>query len=158
MRNLFRRITVFICSFFWSNKIRPCNPIRFIRKYWAQLALSSIAIQAIACAYGGEDGYGGQIYLCKPLFTLQKKSDKSYSNCEQDIVDQLVIAKDIQDNFNKSSSATIEAWNEAIANAREIAVTCDMKHLKADSTLTSYICPDGRTRTVEEGEQYNSYR
>lgn len=91
MRNLFRRITVFICSFFWSNNIRPCNPIRFIRKYWAQLALSSIAIQAIA-------------------------------------------------------------------NAREIAVTCDMKHLKADSTLTGYICPDGRTRTVEEGEQYNSYR
>ena len=57
MRKLLRHISVFACSLFWGNGARIGNPVKFIRKYWAQLLLSSIAIQTIACAYGGEDPY-----------------------------------------------------------------------------------------------------
>ena len=71
MRNLFRHISIFACSLFWSNNAKIGNPFKFIRKYWAQLLLSSVAIQMIACAYGGEDPYDYS-YDCDPVFDVEK--------------------------------------------------------------------------------------
>ena len=130
MRKLLRHISVFACSLFWGNGARIGNPIKFIRKYWAQLLLSSIAIQTIACAYGGEDPYDYSDD-CDPVFDTEKFTNENYTDCEKQIVEQALIAKDLQDNLGKRDDATIEAWNEVRKKISEIAETCDMNHLYA---------------------------
>ena len=156
MRNFFRRISVFICTLFWNNGATICSPIRFIRKYWAQLVLSSIAIQTIACAYGGEDvSYGDSSTECRPEFDATKFDTgkigtDGYTNCEEEIIEQVVRAQYLQDNFNKRLDATIEAWSEALQKIDEIAETCEMEHLKAEGSLTGFVCADGRTIDVDE--------
>ena len=149
MRKLFRRISVFACSIFWENGARAGNPINFIRKYWAQLLISSIAIQTIACAYGGEDPYDYS-NDCDPVFDTEKFTNENYTDCEKQIVEQALIAKDLQDNLGKRDDATLEAWNEVRQRIGKIAETCDMKNLEAEGSLTSYYCSDGRTINVQK--------
>lgn len=149
MRKLFRRISVFACSIFWENGARAGNPINFIRKYWAQLLISSIAIQTIACAYGGEDPYDYS-NDCDPVFDTEKFTNENYTDCEKQIVEQALIAKDLQDNQGKRDDATLEAWNEVRQRIGKIAETCDMKNLEAEGSLTSYYCSDGRTINVQK--------
>ena len=89
MRNLFRRFSVFACTLFWNNGTGICNPVHFVRKYWAQLVLSSITIQTIACAYGGEDvSYGDSSTECRPAFIVDKFTNEGYTECEKQIVEQ----------------------------------------------------------------------
>ena len=158
MRNLFRRFSVFACTLFWNNGAKIGNPIRFIRKYWAQLVLSSIVIQTIACAYGGEDVYyGDSSKECRPefdatKFNTAKISNDGYTNCEKEIIEQVVKAQYLQNNFNKRSDATIETWAEAQQKVEELAETCEMEHLKAEGSLTEYVCGDGKSISVEEYE------
>ena len=149
MRKIFRHISVFACSLFWKSGARSVNPIKFIRKYWAQLLLSSIAIQTIACAYGGEDPYNYS-NDCDPVFDVEKFTNEGYTDCEKQIAEQARIAKDLQDNFNKREDATLEVWNEAKRKISEIAETCDMGRLEAEGSITSYYCSDGRTINVKE--------
>ena len=149
MRKLFRRISVFACSIFWENGARAGNPINFIRKYWAQLLISSIAIQTIACAYGGEDPYDYS-NDCDPVFDTEKFTNENYTDCEKQIVEQALIAKDLQDNLGKHDDATLEAWNEVRQRIGKIVETCDMKNLEAEGSLTSYYCSDGRTINVQK--------
>ena len=149
MRKLFRRISVFACSIFWENGARAGNPINFIRKYWAQLLISSIAIQTIACAYGGEDPYDYS-NDCDPVFDTEKFTNENYTDCEKQIVEQALIAKDLQDNLGKRDDATLEAWNEVRQRIGKIAETCDMKNLEAEGSLTSYYCSDSRTINVQK--------
>ena len=149
MRKLFRRISVFACSIFWENGARAGNPINFIRKNWAQLLISSIAIQTIACAYGGEDPYDYS-NDCDPVFDTEKFTNENYTDCEKQIVEQALIAKDLQDNLGKRDDATLEAWNEVRQRIGKIAETCDMKNLEAEGSLTSYYCSDGRTINVQK--------
>ena len=151
MRKIFRHISVFACSLFWKSGARSVNPIKFIRKYWAQLLLSSIAIQTIACAYGGEDPYNYS-NDCDPVFDVEKFTNEGYTDCEKQIAEQARIAKDLQDNFNKREDATLEVWNEAKRKICEIAETCDMEQLKAEGSLTEYVCGDGKITPVEEYE------
>jgi hypothetical protein len=148
MRNLFRRISVFVCSLFWSNNAQIGNPFKFIRKYWAQLLLSSVAIQMIACAYGGEDPYDYS-YDCDPVFDVEKFKNEGYTDCEKQIVEQALIAHDLQVNLGKREDATLETWSETRRKIREIAETCDMKNLQAEGSLTSYYCSDGRTLNAD---------
>lgn len=143
MRKLLRKISVFACSIFWVNGARSGNPFRFIRKYWAQLLLSSIAIQTIACAYGGEDPYDYSDD-CDPVFDTEKFTNEGYTDCEKQIVEQALIAKDLQDNLGKREDATIEAWNKVRQKISEIAETCDMNHLYMEGSFTSLYCSDGR--------------
>jgi hypothetical protein len=143
MRKLLRKISVFACSIFWGNCARSGNPFRFIRKYWAQLLLSSIAIQTIACAYGGEDPYDYSDD-CDPVFDTEKFTNEGYTDCEKQIVEQALIAKDLQDNLGKREDATIEAWNEVRQKISEIAETCDMNHLYMEGSFTSLYCSGGR--------------
>ena len=149
MRKLFRRISVFACSIFWENGARAGNPINFIRKNWAQLLISSIAIQTIACAYGGEDPYDYS-NDCDPVFDTEKFTNENYTDCEKQIVEQALIAKDLQDNLGKRDDATLEAWNEVRQRIGKIVETCDMKNLEAEGSLTSYYCSDGRTINVQK--------
>ena len=149
MRKLFRHISVFACSLFWGEGARIGNPFKFIRKYWAQLLLSSIAIQTIACAYGGEDPYDFS-NDCDPVFDVKKFTNEGYTDCEKQIVEQALIADDLQNNFNKREDATLEAWNEAKRKISEIAATCDMSKLEAEGSITSYYCSDGRTIDVNK--------
>jgi len=152
MRKILRHIYVLACSLFWNNGARLSSPVRFFRKYWAQLILSSVVIQAIACAYGTDDEemYGDYSGTCRPEFDVEKFSNEAYTECEQQIVEQALIARDIQDNFNKREDATIEAWNETLRKIDEIAVTCEMEHLEEEGSLSGYVCGDGTTETVEE--------
>ena len=143
MRKLLRKISVFACSIFWGNSTKICNPFRFIRKYWAQLLLSSIAIQTIACAYGGEDPYDYSDD-CDPVFDTEKFTNEGYTDCEKQIVEQALIAKDLQDNLGKRDDATLEAWNEVRQKISAIAETCDMNNLYTEGSLTSLYCSDGR--------------
>ncbi len=143
MRKLFRHISVFACSLFWGNGARIGNPIKFIRKYWAQLLLSSIAIQTIACAYGGEDPYNYS-NDCDPVFDTEKFTNENYTDCEKQIVEQALIAKDLQDNLGKREDATLEAWNDVRRKISEMAETCDMNNLYTEGSLTSLYCSDGR--------------
>jgi len=148
MRSLFRRISVFTCTLFWNNGTKICNPIRFVRKYWAQLILSSVAIQTIACAYGGEDVYGDFSSACSPEFNVEKFTNKDYTDCEKDIVEKVLKAKDLQDNFNKREDATLEKWVGVRQEIDKLAETCDMEHLKSEGSLTNYVCGDGKTVDV----------
>ncbi len=143
MRKLFRRISVFACSIFWKNSARTGNPINFIRKHWAQLLISSIAIQTIACAYGGEDPYDYS-NDCDPVFDTEKFANENYTDCEKQIVEQALIAKDLQDNMGKRDDATLEVWNEVRQRIGKIAETCDMNNLYTEGSLTSLYCSDGR--------------
>lgn len=150
MRSLIRHISVFACSLLWNNGAKICNPLKFIRKYWAQLVLSSIAIQTIACAYGGEDPYGEYSDFCRPEFDSTKFTHEGYSECEERIVERVLIAEDLQNNFNKREDATIEAWSEAQNKIYELSQTCDMSHLKAEGSLKEYVCGDGRKLTIDK--------
>jgi hypothetical protein len=149
MRNLFRHISIFACSLFWSNNAKIGNPFKFIRKYWAQLLLSSVAIQMIACAYGGEDPYDYS-YDCDPVFDVEKFKSEGYTDCEKQIVEQALIAHDLQVNLGKREDATLETWSETRRKIREIAETRDMKNLQAEGSLTSYHCSDGRTLNTDD--------
>ena len=149
MRNLFRHISVFACSLFWGNDAKIGNPFKFIRKYWAQLLLSSVAIQMIACTYGGEDPYDYS-YDCDPMFDVEKFKNEGYTDCEKQIVEKALIAHDIQVNLGKREDATLETWSDIRRQIREIAETCNMENLLADSSITSYHCSDGRTINVDE--------
>ncbi|MBP5767724.1 MAG: hypothetical protein J6W51_01215 [Fibrobacter sp.] len=149
MRKLFRRISIFACSIFWKNGARAGNPINFIRKNWAQLLISSIAIQTIACAYGGEDPYDYS-NDCDPVFDTEKFTNENYTDCEKQIVEQALIAKDLQDNLGKRDDATLEAWNEVRQRIGKIAETCDMNNLYTEGSLTSLYCSDGRTINVQK--------
>ena len=145
MRNLFRRFRVFACTLFWNNGVNTGNPVRFIRKYWAQLALSSIAIQTIACAYGGEDvSYTPP--ECRPAFNVEKFTNEGYTDCEKQIVEQVLIAEDLQNNFNKRDDATLDAWSAAVQKVDKLAETCEMEHLKAEGSLNGFVCEDGSVR------------
>lgn len=145
MRNLFRRMSVFACTLFWNNGVNIGNPVSFVRKYWAQLVLSSIAIQTIACTYGGEDvSYGDSSEKCRPVFDTEKFTNEGYTDCEKQIVEQALIAEDLQDNFNKRDDATLEAWSAVVQKIDEIAENCDMNHLYMEGSFTSLYCSDGR--------------
>jgi len=150
MRNLFRRFSVFTCTLFWNNGVGSCNPVRFIRKYWAQMVLSSIAIQTIACAYGGEDVYyGDSSNNCRPAFIVEKFTHKDYTECEKQIVEQVLLATELQDNFNKRDDATLDAWSAAVQKVDELAKTCEMEHLEAEGSLNGFVCGDGNSKTSE---------
>lgn len=142
MRKLFRHLSVFACSIFWGNNSRIVNPFKFIRKYWAQLIISSVAIQTIACTYGGEDPYTPYSYDCEPVFDVKKFTHEGYTDCEKQIVEQALIANDIQENLNKREDATLEALNEVQRKIHDIAVTCNMDNLLAEGSLKSYSCSD----------------
>ena len=144
MRNLIRHFSVFACSFFWNNGAKICNPLKIIRKYWAQLLLSSIAIQTIACAYGGEDPYGEYPEPCRPEFDSGKFTHAGYTECEERIVEQVLLMEDLQNNINKREDATPEAWNQVRIRINELSQTCDMNHLKAEGSLSGYVCGDGK--------------
>lgn len=145
MRNLFRRMSVFACTLFWNNGANTGNPVSLVRKYWAQLVLSSIAIQTIACTYGGEDvSYGDSSEKCRPVFDTEKFTNEGYTDCEKQIVEQALIAEDLQDNFNKRDDATLEAWSAVVQKIDEIAENCDMNHLYMEGSFTSLYCSDGR--------------
>ena len=144
MRKLFRHISVFACSIFWENGIKISNPFKFIRKYWAQLFLSSIAIQTIACAYGGEEPYYHKSYDCEPVFDTEKFTYENYTDCEKQIVEQALIEKDLEDNLGKREDATFEAWNVVRRKISEIAEDCEMNNLYMEGSLTSLYCSDGR--------------
>lgn len=150
MRNLFRHFCVFACTLFWNNGTGACNPVRFIRKYWAQLVLSSIAIQTIACTYGGEDvSYGDSSNECRPAFNVEKFTHKDYTECEKQIVEQVLLATEYEENFNKRDDATLDAWSAAVRKIDELAETCEMEHLQAEGSLNGFVCGDGNSKTSE---------
>ncbi|MBR2308031.1 MAG: hypothetical protein IKA48_12675, partial [Fibrobacter sp.] len=93
--------------------------------------------------YGGEDPYDYSDD-CDPVFDTEKFTNEGYTDCEKQIVEQALIAKDLQDNLGKREDATIEAWNEVRQKISEIAETCDMNHLYMEGSLTSLYCSDGR--------------
>lgn len=147
MRNLFRRFSVFACTLFWNNGTEICNPVHFVRKYWAQLVLSSIAIQTIACAYGGEDvSYGDSSTECRPAFIVDKFTNEGYTECEKQIVEQVLLATELQDNFNKRDDATLDAWAAAVQKVDDLAKTCEMEHLQAEGSLNGFVCGDGSVK------------
>ena len=107
------------------------------------MLISSIAIQTIACAYGGEDPYDYS-NDCDPVFDTEKFTNENYTDCEKQIVEQALIAKDLQDNMGKRDDATLEVWNEVRQRIGKIAETCDMNNLYTEGSLTSLYCSDGR--------------
>ena len=125
----------------------------------AGIALSSLSLQAFACTYGTPDDVsenpgGPDVSVeCKPLFNYQGTADSLYSECERNIVDKLAQAESVKAQYGENSDAFIQQWNVSLDQAREIAATCDMEHLKADKTLFAYACTDGRTIPTEEYEQ-----
>ena len=148
MKNILRNIYIWLGAIFWS------------RRYsLAGIALSSLSLQAFACTYGTpedgpEDPSGPDLSLeCKPLFNYQGTADSLYSECERNIVDKLAQAESVKAQYGENSDAFIQQWNVSLDQAREIAATCDMEHLKADKTLFAYACTDGRTIPTEEYEQ-----
>lgn len=144
MRNLLRHFSIFICTLFWNNGAKICSPFRFIRKYWTQLVLSSIAIQTIACTYGGEDvTYKDPSKECRPAFNVDKFTNEGYTECEKQIVEQVLLATELQDNFNKRDDATLDAWAAAVQKVDELAETCEMEHLQAEGSLDGFVCGDG---------------
>lgn len=129
MHNVFRKILgkmlAFLSAVFWSRRYRL-----------ASIITSSFALQAFSCTYGPPDDVK---HTCHGLeFYLQHESDANYSECEQKIVDQLVLAKSVKEQYGEDSNEYISQWNESLRTARNIAETCEMENLKKDGTVSCY--------------------
>lgn len=129
MHNIFRKILgkilAFLSAVFWSRRYRL-----------ASIITSSFALQAFSCTYGSPDDVE---HTCHGLeFYLQHESDPNYSECEQKIVDQLVLAKSVKEQYGEDSNEYISQWNESLRTARNIAETCEMENLKKDGTVSCY--------------------
>ena len=148
MKNILRNIYIWLGAIFWSRRYSLAGVI-----------LSWFSLQACSCTYGTPDDVsenpgGPDVSVdCKPLFNYQGTADSLYSECERNIVDKLAQAESVKAQYGENSDAFIQQWNVSLDQAREIAATCDMEHLKADKTLFAYACTDGRTIPTEEYEQ-----
>ena len=145
MKNILRNIYIWLGAIFWSRRYSLAGVI-----------LSWFSLQACSCTYGTPDDVsenpgGPDVSVeCKPLFNYQGTADSLYSECERNIVDKLAQAESVKAQYGENSEEFIQQWNTSLDQAREIAATCDMEHLKADKTLSAYTCTDGRTISTEE--------
>ena len=129
MHNFFRKILgktlAFLSAVFWSRRYRL-----------ASIITSSFALQAFSCTYGSPDDVE---HSCHGLeFQLLHESNPYYSECEQKIVDQLVLANRVKEQYGENSNEYISQWNESLRTARNIAETCEMSTLKIDGTVSCY--------------------
>ncbi len=151
MSRILRKVYLWIVAVFWSRRYSLTSIIA-----------SSLSLQAFACTYGTPDDSNSGPFQdltptgCQPVFELQTNTDTkastNYSNCEQEIIDQLALAEKAKNKYGENSDIFVSQWNASLETSREIAETCDMKQLKADGTLKAYIC-EGRTISVEEAER-----
>ncbi len=172
MRNLFRKIFLWLGAFFWSKRFRITSIIA-----------SSFALQAIACAYGTDEPCEKDCYDpsldCKPMYNTEKFSGKDYSECEQSLAELLKYMSECNgSNPCKNLKAEPEDWlitatqptwvcqdekpadcTHETLNAKQmfadsIEWVCSLDHLKSDSSLVGYRCGNSyETVSVEEGEK-----
>ena len=152
MRKFFRKTSIWLGAIFWSNRLKITSVIS-----------ASFMLQAMSCTYGTDESYippncdetpcyEGNPKDCQPTFDIQKKTDATYSQCEQSIIEQLSQAEEAKNKYGENSEAFESQWNSSLQAARDIADTCDMERLKGDGIVSSYACTDGTTVSVEEGE------
>ena len=173
MRNLLRKVFLWLGEFFWSRRFRISSVVA-----------SSFALQAFACTYGipdescGKDCYDPSLD-CKPVFDYDHFSGKDYSECEQSLADSVKYLKECE-GFTpcKNQKAEPEDWiitatepkwvcldekpadcSYETTNAKQqfvdsLAREFPLDHLKADSSLVGYRCADSyEIVSVEEGEK-----
>ena len=155
MRKIFRKIYIWLGAIFWSRRFKV-----------SYIISSSFMLQAMACAYGTDEPYDRNCEDefcydqrskdCQPTFDLQKKTDADYSECEQAIINTLSWAEDTKNKYGENSGKFESAWNLSLENARDIADTCNMDKLKENGIVSNYVCTDGSTVSVEEGEQIHA--
>ena len=173
MRNLLRKVFLWLGEFFWSRRFRISSVVA-----------SSFALQAFACTYGipdescGKDCYDPSLD-CKPVFDYDHFSGKDYSECEQSLADSVKYLKECvgfvpcknqkvepedwmitgaQPKFvcldEKPADCSFETTNAKQQFVDSLAWECPMNHLKADSSLVGYQCHDNVGYiSVEEGEK-----
>ena len=173
MRNLLRKLFLWLGALFWSRRFRISSVVA-----------SSFALQAFACTYGPPDEpchrdcYDPSLD-CKPMFDTERFSGKDYSECEQSLADSLKYIVQCSGSVPcKNTKAEPEDWmitgvqpkfvcldekpddcSYETKNAKERFVdslerVCPLDHLKADSSLVGYRCSDSyETIPVEEGEK-----
>ncbi|MBO7549914.1 MAG: hypothetical protein J6T62_00100 [Fibrobacter sp.] len=144
MRNLFRKIFLWLGAFFWSRRFRI-----------ASVVASSFALQAFACTYGTDEPCEKDCYDpsldCKPVYDIEKFSGKDYSECERTLADSVTLLTQCKSSIPDCSYETI--------NVKQLFVdslewNCPLDHLKADSSLFGYECVDEhKTISIEEGEK-----
>jgi len=172
MRNLLRKIFLWLGAFFWSKRFRITNVVA-----------SSFALQAFACAYGVDEPCEKDCYDpsldCKPVYDTEKFSGRDYSECEQSLTESLKYISECRGSIPcKNSKAEPEDWlftatqptwvcldekpadcSYETTNAKQRFVDslesdCPLNHLKADSSLVGYRCADNQgIISIEEGEK-----
>jgi hypothetical protein len=172
MRNLLRKVFLWLGALFWSKRFRISSVVA-----------SSFALQAFACAYGTDEPCEKDCYdpslNCKPVYDTEKFSGKDYSECEQSLADSLKYIAQCNGSIPcKNTKAEPEDWlftatqptwvcldekpadcSNETTNIKQQFVDsleweCSLDHLKADSSLVGYRCADSyETISIEEGEK-----
>jgi len=175
LSSIFRKFFAGLTAFFWADKKRLF--LGLLASFWSVQHIACAYGTDEPC----EGACSDPAMQCTPVFDVSMMSGNGYSDCEKTVkenIDQYEYcntvcasekAQNVQttriDNLNldlaycdRQDAGTAPACDEnrigQVAEwLRHAANSCDMKHLKAEGSLTGYKCKNGETVSVEEGER-----